>query len=97
MSTFVIRFQMESVIWEGRVELPYYEAFGPNVVEIVFVLPVFVIKCLYSHHPKKITQHSRCTKQHSVIHSEHCKACSSGSTANISATLQSVQFFLLMH
>ena len=27
------------------------EASGRNVVEIVFVLPVFVLKCLHSHHP----------------------------------------------
>ena len=27
------------------------EASGRNVVEIVFVLPVFVLKCLNSHHP----------------------------------------------
>ena len=43
------------------------EAFGRNVVEIVFVLPVFVIKCLHSHHPmsfvnsKNISLHSRLT------------------------------------
>ena len=28
------------------------EAFGRNVVEIVFVLSVFVLKCLHSHHPR---------------------------------------------
>ena len=30
------------------------EASGRNVVEIVFVLPVFVIKCLHSYHPMSI-------------------------------------------
>ena len=30
------------------------EASGRNVVEIVFVLPVFVIKCLHSHHPMSL-------------------------------------------
>ena len=34
----------------GKASLPD-EASGQNVVEIVFVLPVSVIKCLHSHHP----------------------------------------------
>ena len=35
------------------------EASGRNVVEIVFVLPVFVLKCLHSHHPMSFVNY-RC-------------------------------------